>query len=178
MRVILCGANPGVRLYDGDTVTAYASVWQVDWSQRGAGRAIVLWYEGRVRVLCDDPPLGGWLERAFVRHFPEVAGLAWPAEPEPELAPVDLQLDLAHGLVARAADVEVTISGILDRLPFQTDDFPLDGVPHGLRLVLAPAAAATITAGGRRLPGTVTRDGPPERPSSSAFLTTAEVWLR
>jgi hypothetical protein len=177
MRVILCGANPGVRLFSGDTVTAYASVWVVDWSERGAGKAIVLWHAGEVRVLTDDPPLGGWLERAFVRHFPEADGLAWP-EPTPEKATVDVRLDLGHGLLARAGDVEVTMSGILDRRAFQTDDFRLAGVPHGLRLVSAPTAEATITAAGKRLPGSVTHGGPPGRPTSSAFLTTAEVWLR
>ncbi len=46
MTVILCGANPGVRLFEGDTVTAFASVWTVDWSVRGAGTALVLWHDG------------------------------------------------------------------------------------------------------------------------------------
>jgi len=128
-------------------------------------------------VLADDPALGGWLERAFVRHFPEADGLSWPP-PAPERADVDVRLDLGTGLLARAADVEITMSGVLDRRPFETDDFPLDGVRHGLRLVTAPVAGATIEVGGRRVPGTVTRGGTSERPTSSAFLTTAEVWLR
>jgi hypothetical protein len=34
--VVLVGANPGVRLRAGDDVTAFASVWQVDWSERGS----------------------------------------------------------------------------------------------------------------------------------------------
>jgi hypothetical protein len=164
-------------LFDGDVVTAYASVWVVDWSERGSGSAIVLWHADAVRVLTDDPDLGGWLERDFTRHFPEADGLTWP-EPTPEKATVDVQLDLAHGLTARAGDVEVTMSNILDRRAFQTDEFPLAGVPHGLRLVSAPTAEATIHVGGRRLPGKVTTGGPPERPTSSAFLATAEVWLR
>lgn len=177
MRVILCGANPGVRLFDGDTVTAYASVWVVDWSERGAGSAIVLWHDGVVRVLGADPVLGTWLERTFTRHFPEADGLAWP-EPTPERAEVEVRLDLADGLTARAGEVEITMSGVLDRRAFETDAFPLDGVPHGLRLVTAPTAEATIAIGGRRLAGSVTRGGTAERPTSSAFLTTAEVWLR
>jgi hypothetical protein len=177
MRVILCGANPIVRLFDGDTVTAFASVWVVDWSERGAGNTIVLWHQGVVRVLADDPALGGWLERAFTRHFPEADGLPWP-EPTPEKTTVDIRLDFGQGLSARAGDVEVTMSGIIDRRAFQTDDFPLDGVPHGLRLVSAPTSEATIDIGGRRVPGTVTLGGTTDRPTSSAFLTTAEVWLR
>jgi hypothetical protein len=177
MRVILCGANPGVRLFVGDTLSAYASVWVVDWSERGAGTAIVLWHQDRVRVLTEDLALGRWLERAFVRHFPEADGLTWP-EPEPEQADVAVRLDLAHGLSARAGDVEITMTGVLDRRSFETDDFPLDGVPHGLRLVVAPTAEATITVAGQPLAGTVTRGGTDDRPTSSAFLTTAEVWLR
>lgn len=177
MRVILCGANPGVRLFDGDVVTAFASVWVVDWSERGSGPAIVLWHNGAVRVLAEDPELGRWLERDFTRHFPEADGLPWP-EPTPERATVEVRLDLGQGLSARAGDVEISMSGILDRRPFQTDEFLLDGVPHGLRLVMAPASDATIHVGGRRVAGTVTGGGTAERPASSAFLTAAEVWLR
>lgn len=177
MRVILCGSNPGVVLSEGDAVTAFASVWLVDWSERGAGKAIVLWHQGVVRVLAEDPALGAWLERDFVRHFPEVDGLPWP-EPEPERAAVDVRLDLGHGLVARAGDVEVTMSGVLDRRLYADDEFDLGGVPHGLRVLLAPMEHAAITVGGRRLPGAVTVEGTAQRPASSAFLTTAEVWLR
>ncbi|OLF14213.1 hypothetical protein BLA60_03475 [Actinophytocola xinjiangensis] len=175
MTVLLCGANPAVRLFDGDDVTAFASVWTVDWSVHGPGRAIVLWHDGRVRVLADDPTLGGWLERAFVRHFPEAAGLPWP-EPTPERAEVTVDLDLRDGLSARAGDVAVTVSGALAVRTFETDAFPLDGVPHALRLVLAPAADASVTIGGTPVAGAVRREGGAERPSSSAFLTTAEVW--
>src|SRR5262245_12604141 len=124
VRVMLCGANPGVRLFEGGEVSAYASVWVVDWSECGAGSAIVLWHQGNVRVLTGEPELGSWLEREFTRHFPEAEGLAWP-EPVPERTPVDIRLDLTDGLVARAGDVSVTMSGVLDRRAFQTDDFRL-----------------------------------------------------
>ncbi len=177
MAVILCGANPGVRLFDGDTVTAFASVWAVDWSVRGAGAALVLWHDERVRVVGADPDLATWLADYFVRHFPEVDGLAWPAPVVTE-ADVTVTLDLGSGLVARGADVEVTMSGVLDQRTFRTDDFALDGVAHGLQLLLAPVADAAITVAGQPLPGTVTVGGTPERPSSSAFLAAAEVWSR
>ena len=180
MRVILCGANHGVSLVDeadGTTVTAFASIWQVDWSERGAGRAIVLWYDGNVRVLTDEIALGSWVESAFTRHFPEAAGLEWPT-PVLERAPVQFNLNLAYGLAAKAADVHIMMTAPLDRRAVQTDDFALDGVPHGLRLVLCPVEHAEITVDGQRLPGVVRRGGTADRPQSSAFLTTAEVWLR
>jgi hypothetical protein len=177
MTVILCGANPGVRLLDGDRVTAFASVWTVDWSVRGTGTALVLWHDDRVRVLGADPDLAWWLAHDFVRHFPEVAGLPWP-QPAVEAVPVHVDLDVATGLVARGGDVEVTMSGVLDRRTFATDGFALDGVPHALQLMLAPVSTAAVTVGGRALPGAVAVGGTAERPSSSAFLATAEVWSR
>jgi hypothetical protein len=177
MGIILSGANPGVRLYDGDTVTAFASVWTVDWSVHGAGTALVLWHDNRVRVLGADPDLAGWLESYFVRHFPEADGLTWPA-PTPEVTEVVVDLDHGGRLIARAADVEIRLCGVLCRRAFVTDDFPLDGVPHGLQLLLAPVSEATISVGGQRLPGELQFSGTMERPSSSAFLATAEVWSR
>ena len=173
--VILSGANPGVRLTDGDLVTAFASVWQVDWSIRGSGTALVLWHDDRVRAVGSDPALAEWLAQYFVRYFPEVDGLPWPA-PEVETAPVTVDLDLATGLTAHGGGVEVSMSGVLGRRPFTTDSFALDGVPHSLQLLLAPVAEAAITVDGHRLPGEVTVGGTEHRPSSSAFLAAAEVW--
>ncbi|MBB4903843.1 hypothetical protein [Actinophytocola algeriensis] len=173
--VILTGANPGARLTDGDVVTAFASVWTVDWSVRGAGTALVLWHGDRVRAVGSDPALAEWLAQYFVRHFPEVDGLPWPA-PEVDAAPVTVELDLTTGLTARGGGVEVSMSDVLGRRTFATDSFSLDGVPHSLQLLLAPVAEAAITVDGHRVPGTVTVGGTEHRPSSSAFLATAEVW--
>ncbi|MFI7679621.1 hypothetical protein [Actinophytocola sp. NPDC049390] len=173
--VILSGANPGVRLTDGGVVTAFASVWAVDWSIRGAGTALVLWHDDEVRAVGGDPGLAEWLARYFVRHFPEVDGLPWPA-PAVATAPVTVHLDLATGLVARGGGIEVTMSDVLGRRTFATDGFVLDGVPHSLQLLLAPVADASITVDGQRVPGQVTVGGTEHRPSSSAFLATAEVW--
>lgn len=177
MTLLFVGANPIVRLFDADgAVTAFASVWVADWSTHGSGTALVLWQEGSVRVLGADTGLARWLERDFTRHFPEVAGLPWP-EAAVEEVPVDVRLDL-DSLTVRAGEVEVTAEGVLDRRAFATDSFALDGVAHGLSLVLAPVSHGSIRVGGVELPGTVTIEGTPERPSSSAFLTAAEVWTR
>jgi len=174
---VLVGANPGLRLYDGDTLTAYASVWRVDWSIHGSGTAIVLWHEGVVRVLGDDAELATWLERDFVRHFPEAEGLSWP-EPEFEHQAVEVDIDLATGLRARSGGVEVRMFDVLDRRTFATDSFPLGGVDHSLSLVLAPCARASLAVDGDTLTGAPQVGGEPGRPSSSAFVAVAEVWCR
>jgi len=175
VRILLAGANPGVTLTRDGEPTVFASIWVVDWSVRGAGTAIVLWHNATVRILTARPELGEWLEHRFVRHFPEVSGLSW-ARPEVQRADVTAEIDLAGRVGAAAGDVEITMSGVLDRRLFATDDFRLDGVPHSLTLLLAPMRAASVTIAGRPVPGQVAHSGTPDRPSSSAFATTAEVW--
>ncbi|SEE64271.1 hypothetical protein SAMN04488554_2269 [Ruania alba] len=173
--MLLVGANPIVVLKDdAHATTAIASVWVCEWSTHGTGTALVLWSGGRVRLLGADPVLARWLERDFTRHFPEVDGLAWP-EPMVEEVPVKVDLDL-DSLHARAGDIEVRASGVLDRRTFGTGSFDLGGSPHALSLVLAPTAQGSISVAGSPLPGQVVADSTAQRPTSSAFLTAAEVW--
>lgn len=54
MTVVLVGANPGLLLRADGAVTAFASLWQVDYSARETGRALVLWHDDRVRLLGSD----------------------------------------------------------------------------------------------------------------------------
>ncbi|GIG64060.1 hypothetical protein [Phytomonospora endophytica] len=176
MTVLFVGANPIVRLFDAGAVSAFASVWIADWTVKGPGTALVLWHRGSVRVLGEDAELARWLERDFTRHFPEVAGLDWP-ESTVEIVPVRVRAGL-DSLEVEAGDVEVSAGDVLDRRTFATDAFELDGVAHGLSLVLAPVATGRIAVGGTGLPGEVVVEGTPERPSSSAFLTAGEVWTR
>lgn len=174
MAVVLVGSNPGVLLYDGERATAFASVWQVDWSVRGAGAAIVLVVPGEVRILGDDAPLGRWLGESFTRHFPEARAVGW-SDPTFVHADVRTSLDLGDGFRATAGDVVVDADGLLDRRVVEADDVTLDGAPHGLRNVLAPCANATISVGGVLLPGTP-RVEVGDRPTSTAYLAVAEVW--
>jgi hypothetical protein len=176
MGIVLVGANPGVLLRAGGEVTAFASVWQVDWSERGSGPAVVLWHAGRVRLLGPDAALGGWLADTFVRHFGEVAGLPW--EPAVEEAAVDLDLDLGKGLTAKAADVTVEVSGVLDRRVFAAGEMILGGVRYALTNVYAPCREARITVAGSPVPGSPEVDDAGDKPSSSAFLAVAESWTR
>ena len=177
-RVILAGANPGVRLFDtAGKVSAFASIWQVDWSERGSGSVIVLWYDGVVRLVADDVDLAAWLESYFVRSFLEVQGLPWP-DPVVERDLVQIHLDLANGLTAKGSDIQIDMSGVLDRRVYTTERYRLGGVEHSLSLLIAPVRTARIEIAGQTLPGRVRVDGGSRKPSSSAFLTTAEVWSR
>jgi hypothetical protein len=176
--VILAGANPGVRLFDAaGKVAAFGSIWQVDWSERGSGSVIVLWHDGTVRVVSEDADLASWLERYFVRSFLEVQGLQWP-EPVVERDLVQVSLDLSDGMTAKGADIQIEMSGVLDRRVFTTDRYLLSGVEHSLSLLIAPVRSARIDVGGETLPGHIRADTGGAKPSSSAFLTTAEVWSR
>ena len=177
MTMVLTGANPGVLLKDGGRTTAFASVWQVDWSERGAGRAVVLWHDGRVRLLGPDPALARWLADTFVRHFGEVDGLPWePAEVE--RVEVDLALDLGTGMVAKAADVTVELDGVLDRRVFAMDGLTLGGTSYALSNVYAPCRTARVTVGGTAVPGAPDVDEAGDPPASSAFLAVNESWVR
>ncbi|AKU16874.1 hypothetical protein [Luteipulveratus mongoliensis] len=173
---VLVGANPAVQLFDAaGTCTAYVSVWQVRWSTHGTGNALVLWQPTRVLVMGEDPKLADWLAGSFVRHFPELEGRTWH-EPAVHQTPVHMDLSLERGLRARAGAVDVEIGDVLGHRTFSTDDFPLGAVRHGLSLVLAPCRTGQIRVGGQVLHGEVRVAGTPERPSSSAIVTDAEVW--
>ncbi|MEV0690765.1 hypothetical protein [Streptomyces sp. NPDC050388] len=175
---VIIGANPGLVLYDGDRLTAYAATWQVDWSPHGAGNVLVLWHEETVQLYGANVRLARWLEREFVRHFPEADGLVWP-EPIVHRVPVKVDLDMASGLRARAADVSIAMSDVLDRRVFATDEFPLGGgVEHSLSLVLGPCGHGTMRTGGRTIAGQPRVGGSAGRPNSTAYLAVAEVWRR
>jgi hypothetical protein len=158
------GANPGITILDGEQRVAFASVWRADWSERGAGRAIVLWHQGRTRVVTTDAALGLWLAQDFTRHFPEVAGLPWP-DPVVETGEVVLSWDLTHGVTAEAGGIRVELGPPTDRRLFQTDDFDLGGVRHALTTVFMPCAKGLLNHQGVRVEG-----------AAKAFIADAEVW--
>lgn len=168
MSIRFIGANPCVTLSASGERVAFASVWRADWSERGSGRALVLWYGGATRVVAPDAALGRWLAQSFTRHFPEVRGLPWP-EPEITLAPVGLELDLEAGMRAVAADVTVEIPGPpLERRAVRVESFDLGGEPHLLTNVYMPCATGAVTIGGV----------PVAADAADAFLADAEVWSR
>lgn len=176
MAIRLIGANPGLTLFEGrgETPSAYASVWRVDWSERGAGNAIVVWYDGRVRVVTSEPDLGSWLADTFNRHFPEVRALDWPV-PEIVTDSVEFRSDLSTGIEAGGGGVSVRISDPVGRRLIQVAEFPLGPEVAALSTVISPCRDGTIEVDGRALPGRPRfTDGTP--PASSAFLADAEVW--
>jgi hypothetical protein len=174
MSVVLVGANPGVLLRQDGEVTAFASVWQVDWSTHGAGTALVLWHNGRVRAVGDQPDLSRLLADTFVPHFQEVAGLPWSLQVEE--GAVDIQLSLDTGLSATAGPVTVEISAVLDRRVFAMDSLTLGTVAYGLSNVYMPCRQARILLNGTAIPGTPQVEQHDDTYSSTAFLAVAEVW--
>ena len=174
MTLRLMGANPCVTLYDGGQATAYASVWRVDWSQRGGGHALVLGTPERIRIIGPDADLGAWLGDEFNRHIRSVsAGIAW-SEPEFTVAPVRFGLDLAAGFRASADDVTVEISGPIERYLTRNDEYDLGGTPNILSTVWIPCKQGSIAVRGVRLAGSIRVDT--AKPMSSAFIAEAEVW--
>lgn len=174
MTVRLIGANPGMRLYEGDRLTGYASAWRVDWSEHGAGNALVLWRDDTTRVISSEPELGQWLAHEFTRHFPEVHGLPWP-DPEVTNAPITWESDLSRGVRVTGADVSLEIAEPMARRWVTVDDFDLGGTPHRLSTVLMPCRRATLWIGGTRVPGAPRTTTQP-RLTATAFLADAEVW--
>ncbi|WP_412539011.1 hypothetical protein R8Z50_24555 [Longispora sp. K20-0274] len=165
MSVRLICANPCLMLTVDDERVAFVSAWRVDWSERGAGNALVLWHAGRPRVIAPDAELGRWLAEDFVRHFTETKGLPW-ADLEVTVAPVTFHLDLATGLRAAGADVEVTIGGPTGMALQGVEAYPLGDVSNALTLVYVPCSSGTLSVGGAGVTGDV----------AAAFLTDAEVW--
>lgn len=177
MSVRLIGANPGLTLFDAaGERTAFASVWRVDWSERGPGQAVVVWQAGEVRILTPRPELGQWLTDEFTRHFPEVAGLPW-GTPAVTHTAVRLDYDLARGIRAQAADVVVEIDEPLDRRLIRVPEFDLGGTPNLLSTVYVPCAEGRLTVDGVAVAGSPQVTHEPTT-SSSAFLADAEVWCR
>ncbi|MFI9596452.1 hypothetical protein [Nonomuraea sp. NPDC052265] len=175
-RPLLAGANPYVTLYDGDTPTGYASLWQVDWSTHGAGAVLVVWTPAALRVASDDARLGAWIEERFVRHFDEATALpSWPVA-RVERADVELRVDPATGAHATGAGMSVAITGPLDARPFAMADFPLLGLSHGLSMQIIPCEHASITVDGVPVPGAPAVTRPGGRPVSSAITTVHEAW--
>lgn len=174
MRVRLIGANPFVTLYTGDKAVAYASVWRVDWSDSGAGNALVYGDGEQTRVVCPRPELGLWLAESFNRHFEDVcAGLPWH-RPEVTVATVEFELDLAIGFRATAADVEVELGEILDRRLARNENYRLGGVSNVLSTVWMPCGRGSITVAGEQVAGDLKMIADPLY--SSAAIADAEVW--
>jgi len=181
--VVLVGANPGLLLREGGAedgpATAFASVWRVDWSIRGAGDAVVLVRPDAVRVLATDPTLGRWLATSFVRNFPECGEVGVDASAFDDVTVEDetvaVELDLVTGMVAKAGDVEVRVEDVLDRRIIRVPELDMAGTPHGLQLLYAPCRTGSLTVAGERVAGEPTlTDG--AEPSSTAFVAVAEVW--
>ncbi|MFL6074846.1 MAG: hypothetical protein ACJ73S_15730 [Mycobacteriales bacterium] len=160
--VVLAGANPAVLLRDGDQAAAFASLWLVDWSERGAGRVLFVVEPDATRMYGERRELADWLADTFVRRFGESARVGWH---EPEWVPArpEVLLDTSAGLTATAADVTLTLAGVGPPARFAGD-----ALGYHLSNVTFPCTAARLTRSGSTVTGT----------PDPAFLALAEVWSR
>jgi hypothetical protein len=172
--VILVGANPGVLLRDAGQPTAFASVWQVDWSPAGAGKALILCRDGATLAHGPDEGLCRWLVDRFTRHFPESRGTGGTLEYVD--AAVDLDIDLATGMQAGAAGVLVELTRPLDLRTLRVERMELAGSTVELSNVFVPCGDGAISVDGERLPGALALSEDGGLPGSSGFLAVAEVW--
>ncbi len=173
---VLVGANPAAQLVgEGGEPTGFASIWVVDWSVTGPGRAFVLWTPTMSRVVATDADLGAWLVADFVRHFGEVAGRQF--EPVEEVGDVAVDLDLGRGLQASAGDMEIELDDVAAPSLVDVDGVELGGTTYRLVNVTAPCRAARVRVGGEHLPGAPAVGGSDDEPTSTAFLAVAETWL-
>lgn len=174
---VLVGANPGIQHYDAaGACTAYASVWKVDWSTHGSGAALILCTPQGVTIASEQRDLAQWLWTDYTRHFGEVGELPPLPEPTFRREHVSINLDLGTGLVARAGDITVRMSEVLDRRWVDVPEFELGDRIESLNFVVGPCGRGSISRAGRSLPGAVVNYNSPEKPWTSAYLSKAEVW--
>lgn len=172
--LVLVGANPGLLLRDAGQPTAFASIWQVDWSAAGNGNALILCQDGRTLAHGQNERLCRWLVERFTQHFPESAGTGGAMKYVE--AAVSLDIDLDTGMRASAGAVVVELSRPLDRRTFRAERLDLGGTAYELSNVLVPCAEGFISVSGVPLLGTPTLTSEDDRPGSSGFLAVAEVW--
>ncbi|WP_199041700.1 hypothetical protein [Glycomyces salinus] len=183
MTVELIGSNPMATLVKDGRRNAIVSIWDVAWSARGSGRAVVAWAEGdpAVRLVTSDQSLGRWLGETFTRHFPEFEGLPPIADPvecrftewliEPTRARVEA-VATGHGRIA------ASIGDPVGTRPAHVRDFPLGEPGWTLTNLLTFCAEARIELDGEPVEGGPEVTSDDHRTSSTAFIAVHETWTR
>jgi hypothetical protein len=172
--VFFIGAMPWVRLFDGDRLTCWASVTQVDWSLGGAGRILMLRQEGRRRILGNNKELLHWLAQ-WIWH---PATGEKPIEPQIEFeqSEVALQIDPASGLRATAGDIQIEIASPIDRRLIRRERYPLGEFFPTASWVRVVCEQARVVVGGKVIPGSPNRSTDSFGQYSTAQINIAEVW--
>ena len=167
METVFVGSNPAVVIRRDGQPEAFASVWVSDWSTHGDGSVLVLVQPGQVRVVGERLDLARWIADTFVRHFGETQEIGWE-HPSYDHSPVDVSLELNHGMRARGGDIGVELMQPAAPRAIRQDNIDLGGVSYNLCNVTSACASARVSIGGVVLHG----DADP------AFLAMAEVWTR
>ncbi len=177
MSVVLIGSNPGLLLHRDDHPVAFASVWSVEWSRWGTGTAMVVATEDGWLTAGADEHFARILLDRFTRHFPESEGFEWDGRVQHVPGRPKVHIDAAKGMRASAPGITVDITDVLDRRHIVEPSFTLGTATVSLSNVYLPCAQGTITLDGEALDGAPAVGGTPERPTSSAYLAIAEVWV-
>jgi hypothetical protein len=167
METVFVGSNPAVVVRHDGQPMAFASVWVSDWSTHGGGNVLVLVRPGDVRVVGERLDLARWIADTFVRHFGETKEIGWE-HPTYDPSPVDVALELTHGMRARGGDIGVELMQPGAPQAFRQADVDLGGISYSLCNVTAQCAGARVSIGGSVLHGE----------ANPAFLAMAEVWTR
>lgn len=176
MDILWMGSMPGVRLFVGDRVEAWAAICEVEWSGLGSGRMLTLWHNGRSRVWSSNTDLARWMVGAFIGPMKRDNGVPWSAQAEFETAAVDLEIDLETGLHAGSGDVVVSMQGLMGRRLVVRERYPVEGTDYRVSFVYVPCEIASIQVGGTVLPGVPQIGRVDGLKVSTAQIAVAEVW--
>lgn len=181
MSVELIGSNPMATLKKDGRRSAIVSIWDVAWSARGSGRAVMAWAEGdpAVRLLASDRSLGRWLGETFTRHFPEFDGLPPIAEPiecrftEWLIEPTQVRV---QAVATDQQQITASIGDPVSIRPAHVRDFPLGEPGWTLTNLLTFCAGARIELDGEPIEGGPEVTSDDLRTSSTAFIAVHETW--
>ena len=182
-RLVLNGENPFIRLTEteGAPFSTDASLWTINWSPRGAGRALFIQSEltqGRWRIYSDNAPMVRWLQAT-------VQGMLNPATADSAIAIVrasftqegNLQSRWTQSVHAEGDEIVLTWS---DLLPPLTMAHPQPSQPpdrnYGANVVMMPARRAELTMNGRTAAGQPWPCRYDGQPFSTAALAFSESW--
>lgn len=180
--LLLVGENSFLRLSadGGQQASTRCSHWRVLWTPSGAGHALFVdsGVSDGIRIYADSVPLVRFLQQEIERFlYPPFSDTSLPV-----LAATFAREGTPPGTcseVVRSDGEEIRLgwSDFLEPFNFAADP-GFDGRPLGVQTTFFPAAAATLSVGGRKAEGEPWKMDRGGRPCTSACLAWCETWFR